>query len=226
MTNSKHLIKKVAIISGLMLGGFAIAALAASWTPPTAQPPENNVDAPINVGSSPQGKVGRLGLGQAQPRVGAAVLDVLGAGVIDNLFANTFTLTSGSPENGKVLTATNNNGLATWTDLDDINDPIDSCDLIAESSVVLQHFEAVTIPASCLNGTCHLHMATYNSAGDVVSLKSASLVQFTDSAKTAKGTLAQWWAKSGAGAENGGDDNGSNHGGYNYIFIVWHKNKN
>lgn len=64
MKNTLLNMKKMAIISGLSLGAFALSALAAtSWTPATQNPPGGNTDAPINVGPSPQFKAGPLAVG-------------------------------------------------------------------------------------------------------------------------------------------------------------------
>ncbi len=56
------LITRIAAITGLMLGAFALAVTAGTWTAPTCSPPDCNVDAPINVGVSAQTKLGALGL--------------------------------------------------------------------------------------------------------------------------------------------------------------------
>ncbi|MEK9135317.1 MAG: hypothetical protein AAB451_03430 [Patescibacteria group bacterium] len=47
------------IIASLFLAGFVVYA----WTGPTGPPPNNNVDAPINVGDTSQYKSGAFGLG-------------------------------------------------------------------------------------------------------------------------------------------------------------------
>ncbi|MEI6396758.1 MAG: hypothetical protein WCO48_01655 [Candidatus Taylorbacteria bacterium] len=54
-----------AVVIGALLGASALSVLAqsSSWIAPTATPPSNNVAAPINVGSSPQWKMGSLGIG-------------------------------------------------------------------------------------------------------------------------------------------------------------------
>lgn len=57
-------IKQVAVVSGLFLGAFVLSALAADWTPPTANPPSNNTPAPINVGTASQVKAGPFAVGQ------------------------------------------------------------------------------------------------------------------------------------------------------------------
>ena len=56
--NTKNILNKIVSVTGLALGAFALSALAGSWTAPTQAPPSGNADAPINVGTSPQHKVG------------------------------------------------------------------------------------------------------------------------------------------------------------------------
>jgi len=52
------LVAKVALIAVLIMGG---AAFAANFTDPTQSPPNGNVEAPINVGSTAQAKAGNFG---------------------------------------------------------------------------------------------------------------------------------------------------------------------
>lgn len=54
------------IISILLTLGMTVSlqSLLAAWTAPTAVPPGNNIDAPLNVGSTAQAKNGNLALGQ------------------------------------------------------------------------------------------------------------------------------------------------------------------
>lgn len=42
---------------------FASASIASAWTPPLSTPPNDNVDAPVNVGNASQNKQGVLSLG-------------------------------------------------------------------------------------------------------------------------------------------------------------------
>ncbi|MDD5145468.1 MAG: hypothetical protein PHF44_01275 [Candidatus Pacebacteria bacterium] len=52
--------KKSALIIGIFLMCFAVTFYIFAWTEPTAPPPGDNVSAPINVGTSPQAKAGRI----------------------------------------------------------------------------------------------------------------------------------------------------------------------
>ena len=49
------------VLSIILVGLLAYSFLKADWTPPPANPPANNVDAPINVGATYQAKTGDLG---------------------------------------------------------------------------------------------------------------------------------------------------------------------
>lgn len=112
MKNSISSLKKIASIAGLFLGAFAISAIAATWTPPTAPPPSGNVDAPINAGTGDQGKAGRLAVGATAFRTGVQKLDIPGSALINDIVTNTLTITSNAGAN-KVLTS-DANGVATW----------------------------------------------------------------------------------------------------------------
>ena len=61
MKHNTSIVARIATLSGLFVGAVVLSAFAATtWTAPTATPPGNNVDQPINVGSSPQIKLGSL----------------------------------------------------------------------------------------------------------------------------------------------------------------------
>ncbi len=90
----KSTLARIATLSGLILGAFAVSAVAATWTPPPSAPPTGNPDAPVNVGSATQTKLGWLG--------------------VRGLIATDFTLATGTPAAGKVLTAIDSLGNATW----------------------------------------------------------------------------------------------------------------
>lgn len=90
----KSTLARIATLSGLILGAFAVSAVAATWTPPPSAPPTGNPDAPVNVGSATQTKLGWLG--------------------VRGLIATDFTLATGTPAAGKVLTAIDSLGNAAW----------------------------------------------------------------------------------------------------------------
>ncbi|MFA6295345.1 MAG: hypothetical protein WC666_02900 [Candidatus Paceibacterota bacterium] len=120
---NNSIISRVAVIIGLTLGAFTLSALA-NWTAPTFSPPdcpasEPACNAPINVGSQSQYKKGAFGIGSSG--IGASsvmpegvIFDVFGTGVINKLFTSSITITGGSPSAGKVLTALDEYGNATW----------------------------------------------------------------------------------------------------------------
>lgn len=56
--------KSLALILGVLIMSFLIGYLVFAWDDPDAPPPGNNVDAPLNVGSSYQQKTGGLGAGE------------------------------------------------------------------------------------------------------------------------------------------------------------------
>lgn len=90
----KSTLARIATLSGLILGAFAVSAVAATWTPPPSAPPTGNPDAPVNVGSVTQTKLGWLG--------------------VRGLIATDFTLATSTPAAGKVLTAIDSLGNAAW----------------------------------------------------------------------------------------------------------------
>ena len=55
---SYHPILVLAILAVVLVG---FNSLSASWTPPTAPPPDDNVPAPINIGTTYQVKAGAIG---------------------------------------------------------------------------------------------------------------------------------------------------------------------
>ena len=69
------------VLSIILVGLLAYSFLKADWTPPPANPPANNVDAPINVGATYQAKTGDLGA--VKMRAGA-YCDALGENCLSN----------------------------------------------------------------------------------------------------------------------------------------------
>ena len=53
--------KQIIFLTIIILGLLAYSFLNASWTPPTATPPNNNAVTPINASSNYQAKIGDLG---------------------------------------------------------------------------------------------------------------------------------------------------------------------
>lgn len=121
MNNFKSISRRIAVIVGLAFGAFTLSVVAGNtWNAPTAQPPGNNVDAPINVGNVAQKQIGNLGIGGD---AGAFNLNVIGSALINSLIVNNatttklttsgFILNDSSKGAGKVLTS-DVNGKAKW----------------------------------------------------------------------------------------------------------------
>ncbi len=62
MFKSRFIFNNLGVIFGV-LAIFSLVAYADSWSAPTANPPGNNVAAPLNVSGSDQVKLGGLGVG-------------------------------------------------------------------------------------------------------------------------------------------------------------------
>ncbi len=71
-------LKKVASVTGLFLGAFALSVIAADWTPAGCGAPGCNTGAPINVSSNQQTKLGALAIGSASQNPNGSSLDVRG----------------------------------------------------------------------------------------------------------------------------------------------------
>ena len=57
----KPKLKVIAFLMSALVLTFVFGYfIFASWTPPTDSPPDGNVDKPINVGTTPQAKAGRI----------------------------------------------------------------------------------------------------------------------------------------------------------------------
>jgi hypothetical protein len=72
-------LKKVASVTGLFLGAFALSVIAANdWSPAGCDAPGCNVGAPINVTVSPQVKAGALTVAGSSQNSNGSSLDVKG----------------------------------------------------------------------------------------------------------------------------------------------------
>jgi len=63
----------LALLLGVLVFSSTASYLIFAWNPPGQTPPGDNVDAPINIGEDPQGKLGNLGIGTTSP---GAKLDI------------------------------------------------------------------------------------------------------------------------------------------------------
>ncbi len=83
---------------------------AATWVGPTATAPNGNIEAPINASNNTQAKLGSLILNSNTPVQNAIGLTVFGT----TLLNGNIQIATGSPSAGKVLTAVDSTGIATW----------------------------------------------------------------------------------------------------------------
>lgn len=90
-------IKKIAVVSGLVLGAFSLSVLA-DWSAPILAPNtcltgNPGCDAPIHVGANGQGKVGSLSIGKLSAPSSPTILDVTGGAVIQGIVAGILEVT-------------------------------------------------------------------------------------------------------------------------------------
>ncbi len=120
----KQIISFSLVVAGFFLGATALSAFAQTWSPPgtgypagtNCTPPNCNVPAPINVGSSWQYKMGPVSFGTStELTTNIPALDVIGGALFDNLgITGNLIVASGSPQIGDVLTAQDTNGTVGW----------------------------------------------------------------------------------------------------------------
>ena len=97
-----------AVVLGIIVAAGVTYAFA--WTGPTATPPNGNVAAPINVGSSIQTKLGGLILNGSTTSQLSTGLTVFGQSIFDG----SIQINDGTAGAGKVLQATDSSGDAKW----------------------------------------------------------------------------------------------------------------
>lgn len=124
------------VLAGVLIG--VTASARAAWTNPTATPPSGNADAPLNTGSTAQGRMGALSIGKTSPTSGIALdvvgnaavntgglaigtsstsgvaLNVNGSSVINSIGVFNLVVATGTPAAGKVLTSVDGVGTAGW----------------------------------------------------------------------------------------------------------------
>jgi hypothetical protein len=145
MKNFKH-IKRIASVTGLLLGAFVLSAAAAGvWTPPTNTPPNGNVDAPVNVGDTGQAKTGLLGL---------------------KSFLFNPTGVANIPV-GSVLTATNADGTVGWTNPE-------TSDSSAGAKVTFGPYNTISLPVSTAGATTTVTGISSSAVGIVGFINSAA----------------------------------------------------
>lgn len=97
-------ITRIATVTGFVFGAFALAAVAGTWTPAPASPPNSNADAPVNIGGGAQTKTGSLTLN-------SSLADSIGL-----ILGGKIKIVDGTQAAGRVLTS-DANGLGTWQDV-------------------------------------------------------------------------------------------------------------
>lgn len=116
MKKPSNTLIRIAIVVVLAAGAIGLASwseAAGTWTPAPPSPPANNVDAPINVGTSDQIKLGSLNIGINSSNVADLTKSLATAGLkvlTDNFYY--YPGTSVTP--GHVLTALDENGRVGW----------------------------------------------------------------------------------------------------------------
>jgi hypothetical protein len=113
-------IKKVATVSGLFLGAFALSVLAADWTEAPCAAPGCNTAAPINVSRDAQTKLGGMVLAGGDATPSGAMLDVDGVGsftglsVAGRISSNFLTLTAPGYATANYVLTNTGGGNAEW----------------------------------------------------------------------------------------------------------------
>jgi hypothetical protein len=110
-------IRNVAVAVGVVVGAFVLAACVSwrvsaqdipGWTPPPkSPPPEGNTPAPVNVGSSGQGKIGGLNIGMSGAPPAGVLLNVTGTSAAQRII---ITAPSGATEPILVVDGSNTAG--------------------------------------------------------------------------------------------------------------------
>ncbi len=115
MKSHQSILARVATITGLVIGGFALSVLATgTWTAPgTGQPvgtnctpPNCNADAPLNVGTTSQNKIGGISLSTLLATGGIQIGSAASPG--------TFRFIDGHQAPGYVLTTVDYDGNVMW----------------------------------------------------------------------------------------------------------------
>lgn len=120
----KHIFLAPSVLLTLIIAGLTFAQAcdpSLSWCPPSSTAPNpSGATIPLNTGSVGQTKTGWLNLGSGQSTTGLQAGDFQASGL--GLFfsglgvvGGNFQLATGNPGTGKVLTSSDDTGIATWT---------------------------------------------------------------------------------------------------------------
>ena len=104
---------KVIVICLIIAAGVSYAS---AWTNAPLNPPNNNVDAPLNAGSLQQDKLGALRINTSTSSPAATGLFVWG----NSIFNGGMKINTGSAVSGQVLTSTDASGTVAWQSISSI----------------------------------------------------------------------------------------------------------
>lgn len=104
---------KSIILALILVAGVSYVSATSVWTPPTATPPGNNTDTPINAGTTAQYKNAPLTIGGTTVPTASYKLNVPGLASFNGIVTQTLNIPGGAM--GKVL-GYNTNGNVAWVD--------------------------------------------------------------------------------------------------------------
>lgn len=137
---SKEWVRQIGVVAGIsvLLIGFQATGYSL-FSEPSAAPPGNNADAPLNIGGTGQTKLGYLVVNASTQASDTSIGFLLNKGqarfgVIDNktvrvMINGKIHIIDGSQAANKVL-ASDANGIGTWKTLEELGsggDPVDKC---------------------------------------------------------------------------------------------------
>ena len=132
----KNMLKKISLVAVALIVGVTVASAAGTWTPPPpgVTPPSGNVDAPVNVGSANQGKVGRLAIGTASIAELSGTLNGASNPVALNVVGS--LKSTGASINGGLIVNDGNQGKGKILSNDPVSDPNGTLGAASWTSIV------------------------------------------------------------------------------------------
>ncbi len=118
-SNLNLLLKNLIFTTAFFFVGVAVIYAATTWSPAPATAPNQNVDAPINVGGTAQTREGLLNLkGQLNVNTASPIQNAVGFTTWGlSVFNGQVQIQGGSPGIGRVLTSSDSVGSAYWQEL-------------------------------------------------------------------------------------------------------------
>jgi hypothetical protein len=187
---------KIVVLAVIFAAGVSYIS---AWTGPGSgvTPPNNNVSAPLNVGSSTQAKAGALVLNSGwTDSLGNAVQAATGLEVFGtSSFQGSVQINSGSPQPGYVLTAQDTNGTAEW---------------VAGGGAAASSHHTIVFDYSQItdNGTVVTAFPYTSSAGTIAKTGSGTYA-WTAPVGVSSATVDAWGGGGGAYVTSGSPINGS-----------------